>query len=102
MKYYSETLDKLFESEKELQQAEKNAIEAEAKKKELEEVKRRERAEDAKEVEIALKNLRKAEDEYHEKLNAFIKKYGYYHYTSHDARDFPSAFSLIEPVLNWL
>lgn len=102
MKYYSETLDKLFESEKELQKAEKDAIEAEAKKKELEEVKRKERAEDAKAVEDALKNLRKAENEYHEKLSAFIKKYGYYHYTSHDAKDFPSAFSILEPFFKWL
>lgn len=100
MKYYSETLDKLFDSEKELAEAEKTAIEAEAKKKELAEIKRKERADDAKEIEEIMKSIRELENEYYDKLNAFIKKYGYYHYTSKDPKDFPSLFSIFEPFFS--
>lgn len=100
MKYYSETLDKLFDSEKEVEEAEKLAIEEEAKKKEIAEVKRKERAEDAKEVENAFRAIKDAEEVYYKKLSEFIKKYGYYHYSSKDVGDFPSVFSLFKPFFN--
>lgn len=100
MKYYSETLGKLFDSEKELEEAETLAIKEEAEKKEKAEAARKERAEDAKAVEEALKAVKLAEDDYYEKLNAFIKKYGSYHYTSKDIKDFPSVFSVFEPFFS--
>lgn len=104
MKYYSETLDKLFDDEEKLFEAEKQAEEEKkqreielAKKKELAEIKRKERAEDAKEVEEAFKAVKEAEDEYYKKLTDFINKHGYYHYSSKDVGDFPSVFSLFKP-----
>ncbi len=98
MKYYSEALKKLFDSEQELKTAEKETALAEAKKKELEEAKKQERAKDAEEVQNAFKKVKEAEDEYREKLQAFIKKHGYYHYSTNDVKDFPSMFSLFEPL----
>lgn len=100
MKYYSETLNKLFDSEEAVKKAEALAIQEENKKKELEENKKKERAKDAKAVEEALKAVKTAEDEYYKKLNAFIKKYGYFHYTTNDAKDFTSVFSLFKPFFN--
>ena len=100
MKYYSETLKKLFDTEEEVKKAETLAIQEETKKKELAETKRKERAEDAKAVEEALKAVKVAEDEYYKKLNEFIKKYGYFHYTSKDVNDIPSVFSLFKPFFN--
>ena len=97
MKYYSETLDKFFNTEKEALDVEKRAIEEEAKKKELEAVTKKQRAEDAKAIEDALKAVKTAEENYYKLMNEFIKKYGYYHYTSKDPKDFPSMFSIFEP-----
>lgn len=110
MKYYSEDLKQLFSTEKELKEAEKAAIEKEKKKKELAEkakkeaeILKKERADAAKEVENAFKAIKEAEDEYYKKLNAFIEKYGYYHYSSKDANDFPSVLSLFKPFFtSWL
>ena len=97
MKYYSESLKKLFDSEEEALEAEKTAEKEAKEKKAMVEIRKKQRAEDAKEVEDALKKVKEAEDEYHEKLNDFIKKYGYFHYSSKDANDFPSIFSVFEP-----
>ena len=97
MKYYSETLKKLFDSEDEAFEAEKTAEKEASEKKAMVEIRKKQRSEDAKEVEEALKKLKQAEDEYHEKLNDFIKKYGYFHYSSNDTKDFPSIFSVFEP-----
>ena len=68
--------------------------------KELMEIKRKERAEDAKEVENAFRAIKEAEEIYYKKLNEFIDKYGYYHYSSKDVKDFPSVFSLFKPFFN--
>lgn len=70
MKYYSETLNKVFDTEDEL----KTAEEEHEKKYAVQLKKKEERAERAKEVEKAYKEYRKL-------LNAFIKDYGYYHQT---------------------
>lgn len=73
MKYYSETLNKVFDTEDEL----KTAEEKEQQKYAVELKKKEKRAERAKEVEKAYK-------EYKKLLNAFIKDYGYYHQTLRD------------------
>ena len=73
MKYYSETLNKVFDTEDEL----KTAEEEQEKKYAVQLKKKEERAERAKEVEKAYKEYRKL-------LNAFIKDYGYYHQTLRD------------------
>ena len=60
MKYYSEELKKFFNSEEE-------CIAAEAARKAKKEVEK-----------VRLEELQKIEKEYHEKLSAFLKDYGYY------------------------
>lgn len=82
MKYYSEKLSKLYDSEEELREAEKKADEAKNKEAAM----RKERAEAAKLVEEKYKEKVKAENEYLDTLNNFCKRYGTYHktYTSED------------------
>ena len=70
MKYYSEKTRKLYNSEVELKDAEKDLNKKEAEEK----AKREERGARAKEVEEAYKNYKKL-------LDAFIKDYGSYHMT---------------------
>ena len=81
MKFYSEKLNKLFETEKECAEAEdaheKALAEAEAKKKALAE----ERASRAKEVEDAYKAVLEAKKLYNEKLDAFLRDYKQFHMT---------------------
>lgn len=81
MKFYSEKLNKLFETEKECAEAEdaheKALVEAEAKKKALAE----ERASRAKEVEDAYKAVLEAKKIYNKKLDAFLKDYKQFHMT---------------------
>lgn len=81
MKYYSEALDKFFDTPQECTEAElkeqKAKEEAEKKSKALKE----QRKERAAEVEKALKELSEAEKHYRELLNNFLKDYGSFHYT---------------------
>lgn len=88
MKYYSDVLNKVFETEKELRQAEKTfeekkqkeleaAKEAEAKQLKLKE----ERESRAKEIEEAIKTRDEAQKKVNELTNAFIRDYGSWHYT---------------------
>lgn len=88
MRYYSEVLDKLFDTEKDLLSAEKAfqkrvEVEKALKAKEAEEAKKKadERAARAKEVEAAAKAVQDAQKAYREKLNAFTKDYGGFHMT---------------------
>lgn len=77
LKYFSEKLNKLFDTEEELHKAE-----AEVEQKELEKLQLAEkRKERAKEVESALKEAKNAQKHYIELLNAFCKDYGYFHYS---------------------
>lgn len=85
MKYYSDELNKLFDSEKELMKAEKDhaaALKAEEEKKAAVNA---ERAAAAKVVEEALKAYKDARDNYQNKLSEFCKKYGAYHMSIKDA-----------------
>ena len=81
MKFYSETLKKFYDSQEECELAEKEALEereqAEKKLKALTE----KRAERAKEVEYAYKNLLDARNTYNKILNDFCKDYGSYHFS---------------------
>ncbi len=100
MKYYSEELNKLFDSEKEALKAEKDhaaALKAEEEKKAKVNA---ERAAAAKEVEAALENLKAAKKEYHEKLSAFCDKYGAYH-TSIKNVDLPDLFTIWDEFFNF-
>lgn len=100
MKYYSEALNKLFNTEKDLVMAETKAKEAEVAKKKAEEEKKKNRATRAKEVETALKAANAAQTEAIKKLKAFINDYGYYHtsYVNDDVAE--STYDSFFDVLN--
>lgn len=94
MKFYSEDLNRLFDSEKELVEAETKEREAKEAKKKAEEEKKKARATRAKEVEVALKRANAAQSVAINLLKEFINDYGYYHtsYTSKDDEVFHDAF----------
>lgn len=82
MKYYSETLKKLFDTTEDLKNAEAKHAESIA----AAEKKRAERSARAKEVEDAYKAYKKL-------LDAFVKDYGSFHMTINDSR---SLFDLLD------
>lgn len=79
MKFYSEMLNKMYDTQEALESAEKvETSRLEAKR--MAESKRSEmRAADAKRVEEKRNAAHAAAKEYSDELNAFVKKYGYYH-----------------------
>lgn len=79
MKFYSETLNKLFDTEKDLVEAETKVKVAEAKKLEAEKAKKAARATRAKEVEKALKEANEAQAKAIKLLKSFTNDYGYFH-----------------------
>ena len=87
MRYYSDYLKKLYDSEKDLLAAEKAAKDAELKKKQDEEAKAANKAARAKEVEAALKAATEAQNKANKLLKEFIKDYGWYHTTYSTAED---------------
>ena len=94
MKFYSEKLKKLFDSDEACLKAEeehdKAQAEAEAKKKALAE----ERATRAKEVEEAYKVAVEAKRKYDKALNDFVKDYGSFHATFRTTDPFFGFFDL--------
>lgn len=93
MKYYSETLNKVFENEKDCLDAEK-----EYKAKVEEEEKRKKELADsrkirAKEVEDAYKAIIDAQKHYNELKNKFVEDFGSFHMTFSTTDDFHSLFS---------
>lgn len=96
MKYYSETLNKFYESEKDCTEAEKaykEELEAKkAKEKELAEGRKAR----AKEVEEAIEMLKSARKHYEKVLAEFCKDYGAFHMSvdKSDSDDFFGLFDL--------
>ena len=99
MKYYSEKLKKLFDSEDELKKAEVASSNAASAQEKL----RKERAEAAKAIDEKYKELVKIETEYRNMLVDFCKKYNKYHKTYTDS-DMPvtTGDKLIDLVSDWL
>lgn len=79
MKFYSEFLNKLYNSEEELIKAETTAKEAEEKRLEAEKIKKATRVTKAKEVEKALKEANEAQNKAIKMLKDFTNEYGYFH-----------------------
>lgn len=105
MKYYSDKTKKLYDTEKELMQAEFELKEAENRekiKKEREKAHQEElaaqRKDRAAEVEAARVAMVEAQKKYKEMLNAFIKDYGSFHYTSSSVDDIPIIFDLFDRI----
>lgn len=104
MKYYSEKLEKVFDTPEALEDAEFKAKEEEnlakikaeraaAQAKEEKEKKAAERKQMAGEIEEARQAMVKAQKEYREKIDAFVKKYHTYHYSTSDVNEIPTLFS---------
>ena len=87
MKYYSEVLDRVFDSEKELVAEETKAKNAEIEKRILEQKKAEERKSRAAEVEKARIAANEAATNYRKLLEDFCKDYGSYHYTIKNPSD---------------
>lgn len=94
MKFYSELLNKLFDSQEDCAKAEEahkaQVAKAEAEKK----AKSEKRAARAKEVEEFYKAAIEAKKAYNEKLNAFIKDYGNFHMSVAEPINISSLFDL--------
>lgn len=86
MKYYSQMLNKLFDTQADLILAEKKTKEAEAQKIAEEQTKKEQRTKRAKEVEEALKAAEQANAKAMELLRKFTQDYGSFHmsYTKDD------------------
>lgn len=107
MKIYSEKLNKLYNTVEECQKAELEAKEAENREKILKEraeaeakaKKEKEAAERkaaAAELEEARKAMNTAQKHYAELLNAFVKKYKSYHYSTTSLADIPTLFDTFD------
>lgn len=79
MKFYSETLNKLFDTAAELRKEEAAANEAKLAKEKAEKEKKEARAKRAKEVDEALKAANVAQAKAIKLLREFTKDFGYYH-----------------------
>ena len=95
MKYYSEKLNKLFDSEKELIKEEKNKEIEKREEEHKQEVLKKERALKAKEVDEAIKNVKEAYNTAEELINEFVKTYGSFHTTISDTLP-ASVFNLFD------
>ena len=112
VKYFSERLNKFYDTEKACMEAEFAAKEAEnkekirkerelalAKEKKEKEVAERKAA--AEKVEAARKAYLEAQKAYRTELEAFCKVYGTYHYTVANADEIPSLFDVFKYAFNW-
>ena len=103
--FINEYTHEVFETEAEAMASEKKYLEAEEARKRaaeaaraLEEKKKSERAERAKEVQEALKRAIATRKDYQEKLVAFCKDYGSFHFSTSDIEGFDpqDIFELID------
>ena len=94
MKFYSEVLKKVFDTEEACVKAEKEAVDAKKAAEEARMKKDEERKARAKEVELAFNDLKAAQQKYNDLLAAFLKDYKVYHYSGSSLKDFPSLFGL--------
>ena len=92
MKYYSDTLNLLFDSAEACEAAEKEHAEKLAAEKKIS-IARKARA---KEVEEALEAVKKARAHYNEVLSDFCKDYGTFHFSWSTKDTFPSIFDFLD------
>ena len=96
MRYYSDVTKKFYETPGACIEAEEKVLTEQAKIKEEKERLAAERKSRAAEVEEARKNVVAAQKNYRDVLDAFIKDYKSYHYTSTDADEIPTLFDLFK------
>lgn len=109
MKYYSEKLNKFYDTADACQRAEFEAKEKEnlakiekervlREEKEKKEARAAERKAAAEKVEVARKEVEKANKAYKDALSEFINKYGSYHYTTSNPDEIPSLFDIFDKI----
>lgn len=98
MRYYSDVCHKLFESQEELQKAEK----ALAQKNDEEAKKRVERKADADKVQAAYDKVVEDCKDYNKLVNEFVKKYGSYHKTIDAPIKFGDIFDSFWDIISML
>lgn len=101
MKFYSEVLDKMFDTAEALTEAEEAKGKAEEEKKAKEKKLAEERKARAKEVEDALKAAHEAQNKYFELRDAFVKDYGSYHMTIKDTNSKDNFNWLFGDLFKW-
>lgn len=108
IKIYSDKTQKFYDTVEDANKAEKEAIQAEnrervlrerkaAEEKEKKEKEAAERKAMAAEVTEALKAMNEAQKVYREKLEAFCKKYGTFHYSTDGIKNIPTLFDVFNP-----
>lgn len=108
MKFYSEVTKQLYNTEKELIEAETKIKNAEAEKLAAEKAKRDIRASRAKEVEKALKEANEAQTKAIKLVNDFTKDYGFFHMSfpnknkSENSEDFSAADNFLNLLNTFL
>lgn len=102
MKYYSEVTNKLYESEKDLLNAEKNVKEMKEAKEKKDQKMREERAARAKEVEEALAAAREANSKATKLLSDFTKDYGQFHMSLRPSEDNRKAFNVFDFLFDFI
>lgn len=89
MRYYSETLKQLFDTEEECEKAESEALEAKKKAEEERTKLLAERKVRAQEIEDARKIMQEAQNKYNKLLREFLRDYKTYHYSTNSIDDIP-------------
>lgn len=98
MRFYSDVCHKLFESQEELEKAEKALVQ----KNDEEAKKKAERKADADKVQAAYDKVIEDCKEYNKLVNEFVKKYGSYHKTINTPIKFSDVFDSFWDIISML
>lgn len=98
MRFYSDVCHKLFESQEELEKAEKALVQ----KNDEEAKKKAERKADADKVQAAYDKVIEDCKEYNKLVNDFVKKYGSYHKTINTPIKFSDVFDSFWDIISML
>ena len=94
MKYYSEKLNVIYDSQTDLEEAELAAEKAQKEKEERENKLRTERKARADEIKAALEQIETALKGYYDLVQKFVRDYGSFHLTVDEKSYFPSLFNM--------
>lgn len=98
MRFYSDVCHKLFESQEELEKAEKALVQ----KNDEEAKKKAERKADADKIQAAYDKVIEDCKEYNKLVNEFVKKYGSYHKTINTPIKFSDVFDSFWDIISML
>ena len=98
MRFYSDVCHKIFESQEELEKAEKALVQ----KNDEEAKKKAERKADADKVQAAYDKVIEDCKEYNKLVNEFVKKYGSYHKTINTPIKFSDVFDSFWDIISML